>query len=72
MTTVYKRPKEEDSFECHECKTVWRDSWLEENQRGWCPACGVENIPTNLIKLSGIVLRPFSKELCKYLTELHV
>jgi len=71
MTVVYKRTNEENSFECHECKTVWRDSWLEENQRGWCPACHVENIPTEMVKLPAVTMRPFSKELRQYLTELH-
>jgi hypothetical protein len=70
LTTVYKRPKEEDTFECHECKTVWRDEWLLADGKplGWCPSCGEANIPTEIIRLPEVVNKPYATEIKRELS----
>ena len=56
MTTVLRRVKEEDAFRCDDCGTVWKDSWLETKDVGWCPFCGTENIPTSMERLEKLKL----------------
>ena len=77
MTKVYTRPKskEEKTFECEECGTVWRDSWIdaEENtHRGWCPYCGEPNIPSEIIKLPELNDRPYDKNRVAWLRLNHL
>ena len=51
MTILFKRPNEENTYQCTGCGTVWRESWLEVYQKGYCPFCNAENIPNQLVKL---------------------
>jgi len=37
MSKVYKRKGEEPAYECGECGTVWKESWVDTE--GVCPFC---------------------------------
>ena len=73
MTIIYTRPKEEKTYECEDCGTFWRDSWIdaEDNtHRGWCPYCDAPNIPTQMVKLNEFRRVPFNPDLKQYLKDL--
>ena len=72
MTKVYKRSKEEDTFECNKCHLVWRDSWVEPANRGWCPGCHVENMPCELVKLKTPNRIPMSSELAEFIRKIKI
>jgi len=70
MTIVYKRPKEETTFECENCHTVWQDSWLDPVGCGWCPFCFTENIPDRLVKLPAVPQKKMTFQLAEYIKDL--
>lgn len=49
-TTRYKGRKDSPAFECEYCGTIWKDEWVDAEQKGWCPSCHRENIPNCVVK----------------------
>jgi hypothetical protein len=56
MGTLYTRSGEEPAKECAVCKTVWKESYNDQEEN-MCPFCGFEFIETAKIRLSKAVTR---------------
>lgn len=69
VTTVYKRPKEEDTFECGKCHLVYRESWFPDTEKGWCPGCGEAIIPEVIVRYEAPKRIPNTPERKKYLKQ---